>query len=339
MHSEECLSFLPRVLNHVPGLGRVAAQYQRNGVDFAQAYWTPPLTPCDAIHLESRQILDLRLLPLISITDHDNIEAGVALQATGDCRTTPVSIEWTVPFERTILHLGVHNIPRAVQASWFASMSAYTKRPATRVLLTLLSEFAAQPGVLLVLNHPFWLEEGVTQADHDYSLPVFLRSCAHWIHAFELNGTRPWRENAATLELARAHSRPVVSGGDRHGCEPAACLNLTNARTFGEFASEVRDGQSVVVVMPQYRESMAVRLFAAAWDVLRPYPEYAGRIRWADRCFYRGEDGVARPLSQIWQEHPPWILNPVAGLIQFMASAPVRPALRFVFGARAEVLP
>src|SRR5436190_10430699 len=106
-------------------------------------------------------------------------------------------------------------------------MNAYMRSPNVCDLPALLSEFAAHPGVLLVLNHPFWLEEGVSRTDHDHSLPIFLRDCGGWIHAFELNGTPPWPENADAIELARAHSRPVISGGDRHGCEPAACLNLT----------------------------------------------------------------------------------------------------------------
>ncbi len=33
---------------------------------------------------------------------------------------------------------------------------------------------------------------------------------------------------------------PVISGGDRHGCEPNGVINLTAARTFSEFAQEVR---------------------------------------------------------------------------------------------------
>jgi hypothetical protein len=32
----------------------------------------------------------------------------------------------------------------------------------------------------------------------------------------------------------------IISGGDRHGCEPSAVLNLTNAKTFSEFIDEIR---------------------------------------------------------------------------------------------------
>src|SRR5579859_3965729 len=45
-------------------------------VDYARAYWTPPLTPRLAFDLERRQIESkLQRTALVSITDHDNIEA------------------------------------------------------------------------------------------------------------------------------------------------------------------------------------------------------------------------------------------------------------------------
>jgi len=52
-----------------------------------------------------RQIANLGLRPLVSLTDHDNIDAGLALE------DEPISVEWTVPYERSIVHLGIHNLP------------------------------------------------------------------------------------------------------------------------------------------------------------------------------------------------------------------------------------
>src|SRR5262249_717379 len=131
LHSEECLSFLPRVLHHVPGAGAITARYQRAGVDFSRAYWTPPLTPPDALEVESQPIRKLGLRPLISLTDHDNIEAGMAIQPKANRSETPISVEWTVPFGRTILHLGVHHIPPGFEAAWLAAMKAHTLSPNT----------------------------------------------------------------------------------------------------------------------------------------------------------------------------------------------------------------
>ncbi len=55
MHSEECLSFLPRYLHRAPGISQVVSRYQRGprpAVDFSRAYWTPPLSPASALRLE-----------------------------------------------------------------------------------------------------------------------------------------------------------------------------------------------------------------------------------------------------------------------------------------------
>ena len=341
MHSEECLSFLPGYLHHVPGVSRIVRSYQRGSqpVDFARAWWTPPLTPASALRLEQDQIAKLGLRPIVSLTDHDNVEAGLTLQVAADPGTTPVSVEWTVPFRRSIFHVGIHNLPPAQARDWLSAMAAYTAAPEEAALREIMSECHRIPEALIVLNHPFWLEEGVEASDHLLALPAFIQTCAPWLHAFEWNGTRRWHENAATVELAREHATPVISGGDRHACEPAACLNLTNARSFSEFAAEVRTGQSAIVIMPHYREPMPLRILEASWDILRPYPEYPGRERWTDRIFYRCEDGAARPLSAIWKDRIPWVVMPVTGMVQFFASSPLRGALRFLLSRRAQVQP
>ena len=50
-------------------------------IDFSQAYWTPPLPPKLAFELESNQIeADLELMSLVSLTDHDSIEAPSSLR-------------------------------------------------------------------------------------------------------------------------------------------------------------------------------------------------------------------------------------------------------------------
>jgi hypothetical protein len=165
-----------------------------------------------------------------------------------------------------------------------------------------------------------------------------LRECLPWLHAFELNGTRRWAENAAVLDLAAAWSRPVISGGDRHACEPSACVNLTDAGSFAEFVAEIRDGRSSILFMPQYREPMPLRMLEAIWDILRPYPEYPGRERWTDRTFYRDETGTVRPLSAVWNERVPWVVRPVTGLVQFSATPSVRAALRFLLSRQLEVV-
>jgi len=340
MHSVECLSFLPRHLHHVPGISQVVSYYERaRRVDFARAWWTPPLTPASALRLEREQIAALGLRPMVSLTDHDDIEGGLAVGVTADPADTPVSVEWTVPYERSIFHLGVHNIPRNAARAWMTAMVEYTKDPREAMLPAILEEFARVPGALIVLNHPFWLEEGVTEDGHKPALERILRECIGWFDAFELNGTRLWKENADTIELARTYERPVISGGDRHACEPSACINLTNAGSFAEFVAEIHTGRSSILFMPQYREPMPQRILEASRDILRTYPEYPGRERWADRIFYRGEDGAAKTVAQIWQGREPRWLTSAAAAIQFLGGSRFRPALRLFLSERGELHP
>jgi hypothetical protein len=341
MHSQECLSFLPLYLHHIPGISQVVGYYEHGprGVDFGRAWWTPPLSPASALSLERAQIAGLGLRPMVSLTDHDDIEAGLTLGVTVDSRETPVSVEWTVPYQRSFFHLGVHNIPRNASRDWMDAMAEYTAAPREDLLPDILDEFSRVPDVLIVLNHPFWLEVGVTGDDHRRALQDLLRECVAWLDAFELNGTRRWNENAQATELARAHRRPLISGGDRHACEPAACINLTNARNFAEFVSEIHAGQSSILLLPQYREPMAQRVLEAGRDILRTYPDYPGRERWTDRIFYRGDDGVARTVARIWRGREPRLLATAAAAVQFFAGTGFRPALRLFLSEPGELHP
>lgn len=345
MHSQECLWFLPRYLQMVPGVSQIFRRYQRQrsvarpAIDFSRAYWTPPLSPSAALQLERRQIERIGLQPIVSLTDHDDIEAPMALQITATRGHVPVSVEWTAPYGASYIHLGIHNLPARQERSCMEILSAYTSAPEESRLPELLRWLHQIPDALIILNHPFWREEGVSESDQSSALERLLRECLEWIHAFELNGTRSWRENAATITLARAHGRPVISGGDRHACEPNAGVNLTNAQSFSEFAAEIRQGYSTLLFMPQYRDPMPLRILESSWDILRPYPEYPGREQWTDRIFYRGEDGVSRPLSKIWQQGAPWTLNGATSLLQVLANRRLRGALRLLLMERGEVLP
>ena len=75
---------------------------------------------------------------------------------------------------------------------------------------------------------------------------------------------------------------------------------------------------------------MAQRVLEAVRDILRTDPEYPGRERWADRVFYRGEDGVARTVAQVCRGREPRFLAGAAAAVQFIAGAPFRPALRLL---------
>jgi hypothetical protein len=185
------------------------------------------------------------------------------------------------------------------------------------------------PEVLLIFNHPLWDLSDLGRPRHAQVLERFLRANVRFLHAFELNATRSRSENNRVIELAGLWRRLVISGGDRHGCEPSGALNLTRAATFSEFVDEIRvEQRSHVLFMPQYAEPLSIRTTQTVLDVIRDYPGYSpsGR-RWDDRVFHpdRSGDGE-QPISALWKG-PPAFIERIFSLMRIMENATVRRAL------------
>jgi len=319
--SKESLQLIPELARRGPML-HAALEKQckksRIPVDFARAYWTPPLTPKLAYETEKNQIENtLELKSLVSLTDHDNIDAPLWLRTVRETAHTPISLEWSVPYAGTIFHLGVHNLPGG-QAQWIMNdLAAYTRKPDEGGLCELLATLDAFPDVLVVFNHPLWTQTCVGVQRDDKALDRFLGCAVQFLHAFEINATRSSKENKRVRELAERWQRPLVSGGDRHGCEASGALNLTCAETFGEFVSEIRQEQrSHVLLMPQYTEPVTIRTTRTLLDVIRNYPEYPiGSRRWDERVFHPDANGGPdRPLSALWKAPPKYVENILAGI-------------------------
>lgn len=333
-HSREVMALIPSYLDRIPVVAPLArremqAYARRHGrpIDFSKGWWNPPVEPGEVVASESEQIAGtLGLTPIVSITDHDSIEACLALQRTHASDTVPISCEWTVPFGRGFFHLGVHNLTPARAIPIASELAAYTRQPASRSLVRLLAMLNEDPGTLVVLNHPLWDLAGVGRTEHDALLQAFTAQHRDAVHALELNGYRSWNENSGTIELARLLELPVVSGGDRHACAPNSLLNLTTADTFAEFAMEVRrDRRSVVLVMADYRRSLVARKLAAAADATRRYPARpAGQRCWTDRVSYERE-GVIRPLSDHWRDGGPWWVRSAIRTFEISTRAPLLP--------------
>jgi hypothetical protein len=306
-HSKESLDFIPQFLAKVPGGGamlrRCEARYRTlhgHDINFLDAWWTPPLGPKEALELEQRQIESLDLQGLVSLSDHDNIEAPLLLRVLSASRETPISVEWTVPWRGTFFHIGVHNIRLRQAAVKMEAMRGFTLDPKERELRRLLEWLTEEKETLIVFNHPFWDEKGNGQAHHEAMVEEFISHYSAWIHALELNGLRPWAENRRVMLRAAGAGLPAISGGDRHTFEPNALINITRAETFAEFVEEIRyERLSTVVVMPQYREAMLGRILSGIGDGMRDYEAHThGWTRWSDRIFYRrAEDGEPAPLS------------------------------------------
>jgi hypothetical protein len=183
-----------------------------------------------------------------------------------------------------------------------------------------------------VLNHPYWDAESVGPEQHRYSLAIFLQKYGHLLHALELNGLRSRNENQHVLRLAETVDLPVVSGGDRHGCEPNSVLNLTEALTFAGFVDEIRYARrSEILLMPQFFDPLPVRLLENAWHALSDAPGEYGRHHWMSRVFLEDHDGSARPLSDFTGTRLQTFVDKFRWILAFLARPEVRPAMRLAF--------
>ncbi|MGC4050922.1 MAG: hypothetical protein QM757_16270 [Paludibaculum sp.] len=345
MHSRETLSFIPRHVPSIPVLGALVAAQERRylertgkALDYTRAWWTPPLSGPQALELESRQITEkLGLEALVSLTDHDNMEAPRLLTVMGPSRFVPHSVEWTVPFGPSFVHLGIHNIPRGPLSALEAGMREYTQSPDPELLAGLLEELSSARETLVVLNHPLWDEACIGAARHNALIAGFLHRHRGWIHALEFNGLRPWSENRAVLELGRDCGLPVISGGDRHGLEPNAVVNLTQAATFCEFVDEVRtQGESHMLVLPQFREPFLLRCFEVMRDALCRLPDAAGRESWAERVWFQPECGEPVTIAELWGDEGPAVVRYFVGLVQLFSNSRVHEMVRAALSGSEE---
>jgi hypothetical protein len=333
-HSKEALQFIPQFAEKYPLLnwalkhkcGRSAIP-----VDFARAYWTPPLSAEMSLQLEKGQIENtLGLASFVSLTDHDCIEAPLLLRALPDTKQTPISLEWSVPYSDTVFHLGVHNLPEGSAQAIAADLATYTKDPCEERLTELLAALDELPDVLIIFNHPLWDLREVGQERHEQAIQQFMQSGGRFLHAIEINATRGWSENDRVRAMAERLQLPSISGGDRHGCDASSALNLTNAETFQEFVHEIRREQrSHVLMMPQYAEPRCMRLIQMLLDVIRDYPDHPiGTRRWDNRVFHPGrENGLDRPISALWKA-PPAFIEVIFSTLRLLENATVKHALK-----------
>jgi len=339
------MAFLPRYAHRIPGVSRSIrkheATYRRyygSEIDYSRSWWTPPLPAVDAEILEIRQINDTVQLPaLVSITDHDSIAAGLNLRVMDAQSVAPISVEWTVPFGTSFFHIGVHNLPFETATTWMETLSAWTAAPSPDRLAELMAALHSIDQVLIVFNHPLWDEDLKGQEVHRAGVRSFLDLYGLYVHALELNGLRPWSENRDVVALGRARQIPVISGGDRHGREPNANINLSHAATFSEFVAEVRqDHFSQILFLPQYNASLKLRCLETMGDILRDYPEYPGRVLWSDRIYFRQDDGQVATLTSLWKGAGPGLVRNFVALLRVLESKRVRDTLRHALSIRRE---
>jgi hypothetical protein len=340
--SQETLDFLANFGNQFPVVRPLISRMERRSeqmhgvrINYAASYWTPPMTPKLAFDLESRQIEKLDLMPMVSITDHDNINAPMLLRTVPSARGIPVSVEWSAPYGGVqSFHLGVHNLPSAKAALWMDTLAEFTEHPSDAQLTEILVALHNEPNVLIVFNHPMWDLYMIGQQKHEFLVNEFLQKNGAYIHALELNGLRNWEENRAVRRLAEQWNMLLISGGDRHGVEPNANVNLTNATSFTEFVHEIRrERRSKVLFMPQYAEPWKHRILQSTIDAIRHYPEFPqGSRTWDERVYHPDRNGVVRPLSEMWPHgHAPRVVSALLAVIQMMGQGLVSGGLRMAW--------
>ncbi|MGB7069014.1 MAG: hypothetical protein WBD22_05925 [Pyrinomonadaceae bacterium] len=340
-HSKEMLDFVPHYAEKLPIISyfwkRERDKYlekEGRGIDFSTAYWSPPLTAHGVYAIEKEQINGAGLDAIVSISDHDSIDANLKINDQTVSPKAPISLEWTVPFEFGFFHVGVHNLPDANAVEITRTLLDYTfneENHSAKRLNELFAMLSDLRGVLVILNHPMWDIEIVGQERHEILLKNFIREHGRWIHAFEINGFRTWSENKAVIEMAEALGLPVATGGDRHGCKPNTVLNLTNARTFEEFADEIRiEKKSEVVLMPEYKQPLHSRQLQSFSEILKLYPEFdEGRQKWFDRVYFDVGDGEGlRPVSVHWKRGGPTWLRWAIWTLGFLGSPTMRPIFK-----------
>ena len=347
--SKETLDFLANLGNQYPLLRPWITRYERRSrergripLNFAAAYWTPPLTPKLAFDLESNQIAHtLGVMTLVSITDHDTIAAPMLLRTVASARHIPVSVEWSAPFGGDqSFHLGIHNLPSDTGAAWMKTFEEYTAHPDEKKLTEILAALHALPNVLIVFNHPVWDLYLIGAEKAAQRVQEFLEANHEFIHAIELNGLRHWDENRQVKRLAQQWQKLLISGGDRHGLEPNANVNLSQAASFTEFVHEVRyEGRSHVLFLPQYAQPWKHRILRSTLDAIRDYPEFPmGSRRWDERVYHPDRDGIMRPASELWPRGaaPNWVTMVIRG-VRLMGSSPVSGGLRMAWNESHEL--
>ena len=346
--SKETLDFLANLGNKYALIRPVLARLERRAkkkfglsVNYAAAYWTPPMTPRLAFDLESRQIEKLNLNSMVSLTDHDNIEAPMLLRAVPSARRIPVSVEWSVPYGGIQdFHIGIHNLPSSRAREWMRTLASYTANPKEERLKEILLALNDEPNVLVVFNHPMWDLFLVGPEKHQFLVNEFLQKYGAFLHALELNGLRNWPENRSVRHLAQQWNMLLISGGDRHGVEPNANINLTNAATFTEFVHEIRrQRRSNVLFMPQYAEPWKHRLLQSTLDAIRDYPDFPqGSQTWDERAYHPDANGIMRPLMEIWPDgRTPFLIRWTIKAVQMLGNGPVSGGLRAAWNEDSQL--
>jgi predicted metal-dependent phosphoesterase TrpH len=257
------------------------------GLNYHDLKYNPPFSPEEVYRMEAAAAASYGFDGVhLAITDHDEYLGSLELcQRRGDLNgRVVVGEELTVRLDGHVFHLGLSGL----DASSAAETHARLQDAARGGRLDELFERLHASGCLVVFNHPL-IPWGPGGENHIPAVELLTRY--GWaIHALEYNGMRRREENDRVLELARAWRKPVVGGGDSHLLRPSAALSVTSAASFRDFADEVREGRSVVLVKDEYFAPLGWKLFLRVLYFMANYRRIAS---------FQGQP-VAEMLGRRW---------------------------------------
>jgi predicted metal-dependent phosphoesterase TrpH len=275
-HSVEKLAALNQVVKLAfmrPLSGVLQKSFGLGGVsdlNYAEITFNPPYSPEDVYQMEAAAAAKWGFDGVhLAITDHDEIAGGLALlRGRPDLNgRIALSEELSLWFQGHLFHLGVSRMPESEVEETHARIQSAARGGRYDELF----ETLAASGCLVVLNHPLiaW-KPGA-------AIPVAeLLSRYGWaIHALEINGMRSREENDRVLELARHWRKPVVGGGDSHLLVASSVLSLSQAASFKDFVAEVKDGQAVPFMSPDYFAPLKWKLFLRVLFFISRYRQIA----------------------------------------------------------------
>ena len=218
-------------------------------LNYAEVSYQPPLSAEDVYFEELANSASLGFGGIhVGITDHDEVAGSIELQRKQPefAHRNPLGEELSLRFQDYLFHLGITGLPEPKIAEIHANLQASAR--ANR--LDELFEILRASGCLVVLNHPLvpWGKE------RGRKIPAeeFLRNYGWAIDALEYNGMRSRDENDRVLQLARSVNKPVVGGGDSHLLLASSVLSVSQARSYADFAAEVKEGRAVPLITPTY---------------------------------------------------------------------------------------
>lgn len=175
--------------------------------------------------------LKQRGMDLVTVTDHDSIDAVEELRSNPDFFLSE-EVTCTMP-SGTEMHAGVYGIKE----------QDHTELQRRRHDVESLLAYAAERRLFVTVNH---LYSSLTGPRNETDFAIFARD----FHGVEtINGQMLVWSNKLAQEFARRFSRPAVGGSDSHTLAGVArtFTEVRGATNIQEFLAGMRRGQSVAI--------------------------------------------------------------------------------------------